>query len=65
MRPVNDINLHIGDKVYKFAPERAKPADMPYLLQLFVVLVSAARLGPFETKRYVDEHDLWHCFKEQ
>lgn len=65
MRPVADLNFHIGERLYRFEAAACRPKDMPYLLQLVVALMSMRSLGPVDVKGYVDEHQLWHCFKER
>ena len=65
IRPVHDINVHLAGKRYTYEPAMARPIDMPYLLQLMVALLSNPHLGPFDVEGFVNEHNLWHCFKER
>lgn len=63
-RPVGDLNFDIGGKGYVYTPSTVRPQDMPYLLHLFIVLTIPS-YTTFDVKGYVDEHQLWHCFKER
>lgn len=63
MRPVSDMNVHIGGAKYLFLPAQARPKDMPYLLHLFVALLGMRTAGEFDFSAFVTEHDLWKCFE--
>ena len=63
MRSVDDVSIALGDKAYRFTPSTARPQDMPYLLLLFTALMQP--VGTFDVLRYVNDHGLWHCFKER
>ena len=63
-RPVGDLNFDIGGKTYTYTPSTVRPQDMPYLLHLFIVL-TLPTYATFDVKGYVEEHGLWHCFKER
>lgn len=63
MRPVSDMNVHIGGKKYFFRPARANAEDMPFLLQLFVALLGMRTAGEFDIDSFVTNHDLWKCFE--
>jgi hypothetical protein len=63
LRRVGDLNVHIGDKVYRFAPEKVTDGQMPYLLQLFTVLIAQSRIGAFDVEAFVLEHQLLNCFE--
>lgn len=65
LRPVGDLNFHIGDRQYTFAPDKVQPRDTGYLLLLFAALLAQRSLGPLDTWTFVNEHQLWHCFKER
>jgi hypothetical protein len=65
LRPVGDLSFHIADKLYTFEPSLARAQDMPFLLMLMVSLLAQGNIGPLGVKDYVDEHKLWHCFKER
>lgn len=64
-RAVEDITFHIAGKRYTFEPDMASPADMPYLLQLMLALAVQPHVGAFDGESFVNEHNLWHCFKER
>ena len=63
-RPVGDLNFDLGGKGYVYTPSTARPQDMPYLLHLFIVLTIPSYTS-FDVLGYVNDHGLWHCFKER
>lgn len=63
-RPVGDLNFDIGGKGYVYTPSTVRPQDMPYLLHLFIVLTLPTYTS-FDVLAYVNDHGLWHCFKER
>lgn len=62
MRPVADLNFHIGSKTYYFVPGDVNASDLPFLLPLFMALTQPR--GAFDVENYLYEHQLWHCFTE-
>ena len=62
MRPVADINFHIGSKTYRFTARWLDLDDVPKLMLLFMALTQPQ--GTFDVETYMRENTLWRYFSE-